>query len=192
MLLLDVVHLVSSFSPKVVRESALGAFSVSEIVCLSWTCSSCMSMVSRSHAPIVCIYWEFRVLQKGERFNVLLLDRVLDMDRVGRWKALDPLKSAILAVYPVFGAILMKCLSAHTPRGDVKRGFDLELKTMVDDASLSCVRGLQRLKHVEPLSQLLFRWLACRRTSLRPSLVPCSSLQDKWEVWTGYVFFGRR
>ena len=70
------------------------------------------------------------------------------------------MKSANLAVYAVSGAILLKCLTAHTPRGDVKRGFDLVLKTMVDDASLSCVRGLPRLKHVEPLSQLLYR-LSC-------------------------------
>ena len=33
---------------------------MSAIVCLSWTCSFSMSMVSRSLAFIVCIHWEFR------------------------------------------------------------------------------------------------------------------------------------
>ena len=69
-----------------------------------------MSMVSRSLAPIVCIY--SCSVRKGERFNELLLVRVLGMDRVGAWKPLDPLKSANLAV---FGAISLKCLTAHTP-----------------------------------------------------------------------------
>ena len=70
------------------------------------------------------------------------------------------MKSASLAVNAVTGAILLKCPTTHTPRGDVKRGFDLVLETMVDDALLSCVRGLPSLKHVEPLSQLLYR-LSC-------------------------------
>ena len=95
MLLLNVVHLASSFSPKELHESALGA-----------------------------------------------------------------MKSANLPVKVVTGAILLKCLTAHTHRGDVKRVFDLVLWTVVVDALLSCVRGLPRLKHVEPLSQLVNR-LSC-------------------------------
>ena len=87
--------------------------------------------------------------------------RVLGKDRVGAWKGLDPMKSANLAV----NAVLLKCLTAHTPRGDVKRGFDLVLETVVDDALLSCVRGLPRLKHVEPLSQLLNR-LSCMSSNV--------------------------
>ena len=62
MLLLNVVHLVSSFSPKVLHESALGA-----------------------------------------------------------------MKSANLLVKVVTGGILLKCLTAHTHRGDAKRVFDLVL-----------------------------------------------------------------
>ena len=65
------------------------------------------------------------------------------------------MRSANLAVNAVTGAILLKCLTAHTPRGDVKRDFDHVLETVVDDALLSNVRSLPRLKHVEPLSQLL-------------------------------------
>ena len=92
MLLLGVAHLVSSFSPKVVHEFALGALRMSAIVCLSWTCLFCVSMVSRSLAPIVCIY----------------------SCSVGAWKALDPMKSANLVVNAVTGAISLKCLTAHT------------------------------------------------------------------------------
>ena len=88
--------------------------------------------------------------------------RVLGKDRVGAWKVLDPMQSANLAVNAVTGAILLKCLTAHTPR---KRGFDLVRETMVDEALLSCVRGLPRLKHVEPLSQLLYP-LSCMSSNV--------------------------
>ena len=77
--------------------------------------------------------------RKGERFNDLLLGRVLGKDRVGARKALDPLKCANLPVKALTGAILLKCMTAHTPRDDVKRGFDLVLETVADDVLLSCV-----------------------------------------------------
>ena len=113
------------------------------------------------------------------------------MDRVGAWKALDPLKSENLAVYALSGAILLKCLTAHTPRGDVKRGFDLVLGTMIDDASLSCVRGLPRLKHVEPLPQLLYS-LSCASSYVFAFIFGTMiKSSGQGEVWAGYVFCGK-
>ena len=47
--------------------SALGALSMSAVVCLSWTCSFSMSMVSRSLAYIIYIYWELH--QKCKYFS---------------------------------------------------------------------------------------------------------------------------
>ena len=110
-----------SCSHPIISKIALGAlsvFSVATLVFLYVFLGVILNVFKRSfaclgHAHPPCQWCHdplppsFRVLQKGERFNVLLLDRVLDMDRVGRWKALDPLKSAFLAVYPVSGAILM-------------------------------------------------------------------------------------
>ena len=165
MLLLDAVHLVSSSSPKVFHESALGAFSVSAIVCLSWTTHFACLWCHDPWLPSFAYIGSFVFCRKGERFNELLLDRVLGMDRVGARKALDPFNSASLPVKALTGAILLMCLTAHTPRGDVKRGFDLVLDTMVNDASLSCVRNLPRLKHIEPLSHLLYR-LSCMSSNV--------------------------
>ena len=154
-LLLDVVH--NEF-----HESALGAFSVSvfrSFACPGHAHSACL-WCRDPLLPSFAYIGSFVFCRKGERFNELLLDRVLGKDRVGAWKALDPMKSANLVVNAMTGAILLKCLTAHTSRGNVQRGFDLVLETMVDDALPSCVRGLPKLKHVEPLSQLLNR-LSC-------------------------------
>ena len=128
-----------------------------------WACQRSFACLGHAHfaclwchdplLPTFAYIGSFVFCRKGERFIDLLLGRVLGKVRDGAWKALHPMKSANLAVYAVTGAILLKCLTAHTRRGDVKRGFDLMLETMVDDALLSCVRGLPRLKHVESLSQ---------------------------------------
>ena len=101
------------------------------------------------------------------------------------------MKSANLAEHAVTGAILLKCLTAHTPRGDVNRGFNLMLETMVDDASLSCVQGLPRLKHVEPLPQLLYS-LSCT-SSYVFALIFGTMIKSsgQGEVWAGYVFYGK-
>merc|ERR1719284_793780 len=99
-------------------------------------------------------------------FNELLHARVLAKDMDGAWKVLDHMKSANIAVNAVTCSILLKGLTAHTHQFDVKRVFDLVLETEVDDALLSAaVEACNRLKHMEPLSQVLNR-LPCMSSNV--------------------------
>ena len=62
-------------------ESAIGAFSVSAIVCLSWTTHLVVYGVTILGSHRLHILGVSCSAEKGERFNELFLDRVLGMDR---------------------------------------------------------------------------------------------------------------
>jgi len=91
-------------------------------------------------------------------YNELLHARVQTKDVTGAWRMIDQMRSASIKVNAVTCAIWLKSLTVQSPKRDIQRVVDLVLETEVDDVLLSCVvEACNRLKHVEPLMQLLTR-----------------------------------
>ena len=125
--------------------SAPGALRMTEFVCLSWSCSFSLSMVSRSLAFIVCIYWRLRqsanydskvVATNPQRASVIVTDvehhaktHIDSVQSFNIYKVCLPHASVFFS-FSVGSVIYVH--GAHFAR-QRQRVYDLVLKSKVDD-----------------------------------------------------------